>query len=234
MKFSDFLASISVLVVAIGCSAAPGDDHAAKLPGDPQKHGPEPPGVAPLIRGSASGTLPIEKPEDCRPLELPVGFFFTGEFGPDTVVNDTATPTSATQCLYEQVLAATADSWANLVYTVVCGGVGDVALCCTQATRMCSVDLLMRWAEERTEPFEWTDLYGFKYVIPPLDKAARTSVDRRTVQEVAALLFESYVVVAEHTLHTRNCPDEDLEQIMRNYLESFDLHRRLSQRLASE
>lgn len=235
MKLSKFLASLSVFAVAIGCSAAPGDEHAAKPPDESQKRDPYLPAVDPLIRGSVSGTFPMEKPEDCRPLGLPITLFLSDELGVDTLVDETATPTSATECVHEQVLAAPADSWANLAYAVVCGGGGDAALCGAQAMRMCSFELLLRWAEDRTEPVESTGLiFGFKYVIPPLDKATRTSVDRRAAQEVATLIAESYAVISEFFAYTRNCPDENFDEIMRNYSESLDLQRRLSDRLASE
>ncbi len=145
---------------------------------------------------------------------------------------DVATPVSDTLCAHEQTMAGSADAWAGLAYGTLCGGGGDAQLCGAQASRQCSVEFLSRWAAERTQPVAAKDAsFGFDYVVPPLDEAARTALDQRALLELQALLVESEAVLSAARSGTRDCPNEDYDQIHANQLAAFEQYIELSARL---
>jgi hypothetical protein len=60
--------------------------------------------------------------------------------------------------------------------------------------------------------------------------SSRIAIDRRTLQEVASLLMESEAVLSEYFEGTRNCPEEDCQEITQKYVDSFGLYQRISER----
>ncbi len=238
MKTSEFVACASVLCM-LGCSAEVGEDPATQHPDVPREHDPkrpvppaDPADASLLIRGNVTTTFTLEKPGECRPLGVPVIWFVSGLLGQEALVEETATPVSDTECLHEQVMAAPANAWAALAYTTVCSGGDDTRLCGAQASRQCSVDLLLRWSADRTEPVVVSvSTLAFDYVMPPLDRAARRALDRRALQEVSTLIAESEAVLNQASAGARDCPNEDDEQIRASYFAALELQRELSTRL---
>jgi hypothetical protein len=236
MKLSEFFASASALYLLAGCSVGARDTSETGQPDVPAgRTAPEagPVQDALLIRGNMSAIFPMPDSRDCQPLGFPLTFFVGGAFSMDALVDETATPISDTECLHEQTLAFSADSWAAVAYGVLCSGGGSARLCGAQATRLCSVDLMLQWADDRTEPVVASDaIFGFNYVMPPLDKASRNAFYRRTLQEVRSLMAESEAVLSEGTARTQDCPNEDLQEIAAKYAESFGLYQQISERLS--
>jgi hypothetical protein len=184
------------------------------------------------IRGNASRIFEILEPDACRPLGVPISWFLSGAFGPEDLVSETATPISGTQCLHQQIIAAPADDWAAFAYSAVCQGGDDTRLCGAQAARLCSVELLDRWASERAEPVAFEDpTFGFDFVLPPLDGTARLSLGRRLLEEVRTLLLESDAVLSAASAGTRDCPGEDQRAIYASCAAAGELYREISERL---
>jgi hypothetical protein len=184
------------------------------------------------IRGSASRVFEILEPGACRALGVPISWFLSGAFGPEDLVSETATPISGTQCLHQQVIAAPADDWAAFAYSAICQGGDDTRLCGAQAARLCSVEILNRSASERTEPVAFKDpTFDFDFVLPPLDRAARLSLDRRLLKEVHTLLLESEAVLSAASAGTRDCPGEDPQAIYASCAAAGELYREISERL---
>jgi hypothetical protein len=150
---------------------------------------------------------------ECRPIGVPITFFLTGVFDFDALVSETASLESETRCAVEQVLEAPADSWGSLAYTI-CGGGNDPALCGAQATRLCSVNLILQWASVRTESVSVSDsTFGFTYTLAPQDERARTALYERGLQELDTLIAESAAIIDEYSNGTRNCSNENYDEI---------------------
>lgn len=238
MNKREFLAGMSALCLMAGCSStADGDPAAAKVhtaqaPGSGASPLQSEPVTGTLIDGTVSGAFPLTDTGECTPFGMPITFFLTGAFGPDALVSETARPVSASQCLREQVLEAPVDAWAALAHTTICGGNDDTSLCGAQAIRLCSVNLLTKWAAERTESVSVSDfVFGFKYVLAPQGEAARTALYERALREANNLLNDSLAIIADYSAGTRRCPDENYDEILATATHAVELRQEISAHL---
>src|SRR5882672_1507693 len=130
-----------------------------------------------LVTGTVSGDFPVTVEDGCKPLGVPITMFLTGAFGGDALVDEMATPRGDARCSHEQTLAANAGVWATMAYEVVCRGGGDAKLCGATATRRCSLDLLVQWAERRSSSVSTREpTFGFEIDVPPQEPAARIAL----------------------------------------------------------
>jgi hypothetical protein len=221
-----------MLCALTGCSGA-GADLGTAQPGEPAR---EPTSTTiqvtarddTLVEGFVSGRLPIENASECTELGFPITIHLTDAFSPDALVSETVTPVSSSACLYVQTIAAPADAWARVAYVAICGGGGDANLCGAQATRFCSVDVLLGWAGDRGPVAPARDeIFGFEYAVPRPDAAGQTALYRRALREVETLVTESKVVLAEHSAGSRHCAGENYDEIDANLAACLPLHERI-------
>jgi hypothetical protein len=180
-----------------------------------------------LVQGSVSGSFPWTGEEGCKPWGLPITDFLSGVFGIDDLVEDTAVSQPPTECRHDQVLVAPADAWSAFAYGAICNGGGDPRLCGTAATRRCSLNLIMQWADERSAPVSITEpIFGFVIVVPPQEGAPRMALYRRARQELQTLLDETDAVAGAVS---RNCPDEEPADLDAARLEAIAAEQRLAE-----
>ncbi|MFI5308704.1 MAG: hypothetical protein ACHQ53_15210, partial [Polyangiales bacterium] len=186
--------------------------------------------AAVLIRGTVSARLSVNGVEQCRALGFPITSFATNAFGPEALVSEDATAMSDTECLHEQVMEASADVWAKVAYEVLCGGGGEARFCGAVATRECSIGQLMVWGEPRSGAVSTPGrAWGFEYVLPPQDEAARTALYGRAQQEVQTLMAEAAEVTSEDAAGTRACPNERLEDNVTAQAQAAKMNEQLDQ-----
>jgi hypothetical protein len=213
----------SILCVLAGCSAATSGPEAAQPGTDTVAQA-----SSALVSGNVSTTLHVKDATQCRPLEFPLTSFIADVFEPQALAEDDATAMSETECLHEQVIAAPAETWATLAYSVLCSGGNDTRRCGAVSARQCSVDRLMQWASQRSDAaFSRDGTFGFDYTLPPQHAAARTALYRRAKQEVQALLAETAQVMSEDAAGTRDCPSEHRAEIAAAFTHGQDMSRQL-------
>jgi hypothetical protein len=184
----------------------------AAADGPAGKSGLAAPASAVLIRGTVSARFSVNGAEQCEALGFPITSFATSAFGPEALMSEDATAMSDTECLHEQVMEASADVWAKVAYNVLCRGGGEARFCGAIATRECSIGQLMVWGEPRSGLVSTRGgAWGYEYILPPQDEAARAALYGRAQQEVRTLMAEAAEVTREDAAGTRACPNERVE-----------------------